>query len=149
MKVLALRTELSGKKLEEALVSFDAILVERTLVRSIEEIHLAEHLAKRAFEKKKNIAKKMKYEFLLWLTGKTDLASAFRIAKPKGDEMMLIVFSGDEKDILKALDAKLETMWAKPTSLPGARHLRAGNPQLETQADPLELERISLSRVKN
>jgi len=133
MKVLALRTGMSGKKLEDSIIGFDAILVERTLARSLEEILLAEHLAKRSFEKKKNIAKKMKYEFLLWFTGKTDLASAFRIAKPKGEEMVLIVFSGDKKEILKALNAKLET----------------GNPKLETQSDPLDLERISLSRVKS
>ena len=131
MEVLALRTGLSGKKLEDALICFDAILVERTLVHSMEEIRLAEHLAKRSFEKKKNIAKKMKYEFLLWLAGKTDLASAFRIAKPKGEEAVLIVFSGDAKEILAALDAE------------------EINLDLEERANPLELERISLSRVKN
>lgn len=113
------------------MLKFDAVVVDLSYVKSMEELRLAEHLTKKAIERKKNIAKKKKYEFLLWLTGRTDLKSAFRQANAKGNKMILIVFSGDRRKILRKLDAnEIET-------------------SLKEKAKSLDLERISLSRIKN
>lgn len=102
----------------------DLITVSPAAVSSMEEVQLAYVLAKRAFESGKNIAKKFKFEFLLWLTGRTDINSALNAAAPKTEEFFVITFS----DI----------------RLTGAR--KAG---LKYKAEPLALERISLSRIKN
>ncbi len=90
-------------------------------VHSREELELAYILAKDAFRRKKNIAKKFRYEFLLWLSGKTDIKSAVRWAEPS-KQALLVLFEGSRK--------------LKPA-------------KLKKRAEPLELERISLSRIKN
>ena len=90
-------------------------------VHSMEELELAYLLAKEAFRKKKNIAKKFRYEFLLWLSGKTNIKSAIKWAEPS-KEALLVLFEGSRK--------------LKPA-------------KLEKRAEPLEIERISLSRIKN
>jgi tRNA threonylcarbamoyladenosine modification (KEOPS) complex Cgi121 subunit len=132
MEMTAIRSNIKGKELEDALVGIDAVVIDPNLVKSIEEIKLAEYLAKKSFENKNNIAKRLKYEFLLWVTGKTDLKSAFKIANPKNKDMILIVFSGDKKRIIEKLKAKTQ------------------DSKLKTRlADPLDIERISLSRIKN
>ncbi|MEM3075738.1 MAG: hypothetical protein QW590_02855, partial [Candidatus Bilamarchaeaceae archaeon] len=58
------------------------IAVRSDFARSKEEFYLAYLLAKLAFKNKKNIAKKFKYEFLLWLTGKRDIRSALAVSEP-------------------------------------------------------------------
>lgn len=99
----------------------DAIAIRKDLVKSEEEIKLAYHLAELSFKNKKNIAKKFKYEFLLWLTGKTDIKSALTLSSPKGKECIAVVF----KDKISG----------KPSGL-------------KKTAEPLEIEKISLSRVR-
>ncbi|MEM2909339.1 MAG: KEOPS complex subunit Cgi121 [Candidatus Bilamarchaeaceae archaeon] len=101
------------------------IAVRSDFARSKEEFYLAYLLAKLAFKNKKNIAKKFKYEFLLWLTGKRDIRSALAVSEPKGKMCLLILFKRKKYErIGKRLPLKLR------------KH-----------ADPLALERISLSRV--
>lgn len=128
MRVLRLRT---GMDIYKRLDAFDAVAVRTDAVESLEEMELAFHLAKKSFERKKNIAKKRKYEFLLWLAGKTDITSAMKATAPFGGEILLVVFSdGNEREILELLDAE-----KRPLSL-------------KKKAEPLALEMISLSRVK-
>jgi tRNA threonylcarbamoyladenosine modification (KEOPS) complex Cgi121 subunit len=103
----------------------DALAVSLATVNSEEEIRLAQALAERAFKNKTNIAKKFKYEFLLWLTGKTDIKSALAAATPAAGDSCLVVVFKDQK-----------IAGAKPA-------------KLQKKAAPLELEKISLSRVKN
>lgn len=100
----------------------EAVLVNPEKVKSTEELELAYLLAKKSFENKKNTAKKFKYEFLLWLSGKTDIKSALNYFKTSKKQNILILFRG--------------TMKLKPA-------------KLEKTAEPLDLERISLSRIKN
>jgi tRNA threonylcarbamoyladenosine modification (KEOPS) complex Cgi121 subunit len=131
MKIVPIECNLSGKQLEDALLDYEAVVVDPGGVKSTEEIMLANHLMRKAFSQKKNIARKGKYEFLLWLSGKSDLKSAFKLLNPKGKKMILIVFSGDIEEIKKSLGAKEIKM------------------KLKEKGDPLDLERISLSRIKN
>jgi tRNA threonylcarbamoyladenosine modification (KEOPS) complex Cgi121 subunit len=90
-----------------------------------EEIELAYALAKKSFAEKKNIAKKFKFEFLLWLTGKNDINSALDQVSCNEEESCVVIVLGDIK-------------------IPNAK-----KPRLKRRADPLALERISLSRIKN
>ena len=131
MELIAIRTDISGKMLEDALVGMDAVVIDPGFVKSIEEILLAEHLAKKSFEAKKNIAKKLKYEFLLFLSGKSELRSAFNLINPKGNEMILALFSGKASEAIKKLGAKESKL------------------KLRDLANSMDLERISLSRIKN
>lgn len=100
----------------------DAVLINPEKVKSYEELELAYLLARKSFRNKKNIAKKFRYEFLLWLSGKTDISSAIKYFKTSKKQNLLILFKGKMK--------------LKPA-------------KLEKRAEPLDLERISLSRIKN
>jgi len=101
------------------------ILVLPSDAYTLEEIELAYALAKKSFADKKNIAKKFKFEFLLWLTGKKDINSALsQISFDKEKSYTVIVFGN--------------------IKIPNAK-----KPRLKKRADPLALERISLSRIKN
>lgn len=84
---------------------------------SIQELKLAYHLADDAFKKKKNLAKKMKLEFLLWLAGTRDISNALK--KSKGE--YLLILDGPE--------------------------ITENEPGFTENADPEKLERISLSRI--
>lgn len=128
MRIFRLRSSLPEKELHERLDSLDAVAV--SSIGSQEEARLAHYLAKSAFSKKKNIARQIRYEFLLWLSGKTDIKSAMKSTKPDGKQFFVIVFS-DSKDIAKKLDAK---------------ELALG---LKKKGEALDLERISLSRIRN
>jgi len=86
---------------------------------TLEEIMLADHLTSKALQERKNIARERKLEFLLWLSGKRDIRSA--IEATKGIEVGI----GDDGKI---------TIRPEPK---------------KKKADPLALERISLSRVKS
>ncbi|MBU0533077.1 hypothetical protein KKB44_06310 [Candidatus Micrarchaeota archaeon] len=100
---------------------FDAVIIRRDAVESMEEIELAYYLAKKAFENKQNIAKQFKYEFLLWLSGTRDIKNALKKTVPK-DECLLILFSGSKPKEGKEI-------------------------QLKKTGDPLRLEAIALSRI--
>lgn len=130
MQLFRVRSSLPPKELCRALDDADAIAIGAGAVRSKEEADLALHLAEDAFSGKKNIARKMKYEFLLWLSGKRDIKSAMEATSPKeGEDFFVAVFSGGEHALGKI----------------GGTKLPLG---LDKKADPLRLERISLSRVK-
>ncbi len=111
---------------------FDALLFKLGLVKSREEILLADFLAKKFTAEGKSIARKFKYEFLLWLTGKKDIRSAFECSAPSGGKALLILFDASKK---KSLMAAL-----------GAKILK-NNLERAKRAQPLDLERISLSRT--
>jgi len=99
----------------------NGVMVRKDAVESVKEIELAYHLAESAFRNRKNIAKKKEFEFLLWLSGTRDIKNAIKKTAPeKGEECLLIDFSDK------------------------AKGERIG---LRKKADPLRLERISLSRI--
>ncbi|MBN1170359.1 hypothetical protein JXA56_05010 [Candidatus Micrarchaeota archaeon] len=84
---------------------------------SLDELKLAYHLAENAFKQGKNIAKKMKLEFLLWLCGTRDIKNALK--KSKGDHLLIL----DGPEIIE------------------------NEPGFRENADPERLEKISLSRI--
>ena len=131
MKIVPIECDLPFKRIEDALLDHEAVVVDPANVQSIEEIELAGHLMGRSMEDGRNIVRKRKYEFLLWLSGKTDLKSAFRILNPKSRRMILVILFGDQKKILDSLEAK------------------AAKFKLKENATALDLERISLSRIRN
>jgi len=104
----------------------DGIAIRPDCVKSLEEIRLAHHLAEKAFRSKRNIARKMGYEFLLYVSGTRDIKNAIKKTEPEvGGEFLLVLFSG------------------RPP--PGMDLSELG---LEEDGAPLELERISLSRIR-
>lgn len=134
MRVLRVATGLKGESLHKALDEMDAVAMKEGCVGSLEEIELALHLARSAMDKKANIARSLRYEFLLWLAGKRDLRNAMKETGPGPEDKEFIVVSfsdAQEEEILGRLNAN-------PKDL-----------RLKEKASPLALERISLSRVKN
>jgi tRNA threonylcarbamoyladenosine modification (KEOPS) complex Cgi121 subunit len=134
MRVLRIETELGGKALHEALDSCDAVMVRDGACTSMEELALAEHLAESAFAAKTNIARSLRYEFLLWISGRRDIRSAMEATAPgegARDFFVISFSSAGEREILRALGAEKKALG------------------LGEKAEPLALERISLSRVKN
>jgi tRNA threonylcarbamoyladenosine modification (KEOPS) complex Cgi121 subunit len=131
MKMLRVRAPMGAEAAHKALERYDAVAIRPEAVASTEELELALHLAQESFRRKKNIAKRMKYEFLLWVSGKTDIRSAMKESAPSGDEFLVVVISGTEgRAVLGAL---------------GAEEMPLG---LKEEGEPLALERISLSRIK-
>jgi tRNA threonylcarbamoyladenosine modification (KEOPS) complex Cgi121 subunit len=129
MRVLRISREAAALLRDEE----GAVAIGTGSARSLEELQLALHLAERSFGNRTNVAKKLKFEFLLWLTGRTDIRSAMEIAAPEaGGEILAVIFSGRGSG---ALAKKFRAM--------GAR-----NAKLEKNAQPLALERISLSRLR-
>ncbi len=115
---------------------FDVVLMDSDSIKAEEELDLAYHLARKTFDNKLAIAKKFKYEFLLWLTGKTDIKSAMKKSEPKDAIDLLVVCFGKEtkKELMEAL---------------GLSQVMEKKNILKKRSDPLRLEEISLSRVKN
>lgn len=107
----------------DGIEDMDAVAVKPEAARSMEELKLAYHLAKRSFEKDQSIARKFKYEFLLWLSGTRDIKNALR-KTAAGGSCLLILFSGDPPQ--------------------GAEEAKG----LPEEADALRLEAISLSRIR-
>ena len=133
MQIYRLKSEMNSKDLCKELDQIDAIAISTSFVQSLEEIKLAHHLAESAFSRKKNIGRKLKYEFLLWLAGKRDIKSAMEITTPKeGEDFFVVLFSHlPEKEILKRLKA------------------RKKKNSLVKDGEAIALERISLSRIRN
>jgi tRNA threonylcarbamoyladenosine modification (KEOPS) complex Cgi121 subunit len=135
MQILRLRASAEGEALGKALDALDAIALKPGMAVSIEEFRLAYHLAARSFAEKRNLARQLRYEFLLWLAGKTDIRSAMKEAAPefqegRACEIIVAVFSDSgEGPVCSMLGGK---------KLP----LKLGK-----KAEPLALERISLSRI--
>jgi len=132
MRVFGIPGKDAAPSLTKGLQAEDgAVAVRAGMVRSLEELQLAYYLAERAFAQKTNVAKKVKFEFLLWLAGKTDIRSAMEAAAPQaGDDVLVVVFTGS-----RTLARKLAALGAKDA-------------KLKKTAGPLALERISLSRLK-
>jgi hypothetical protein len=146
MRILRIRCPLPQDELMKRLDPLDAVAVRDDIVSSLEEFGLAEHLAKSAFSKKTSIARQMRYEFLLWLSGKTDIKSAMRCTSPRkkagadegagngegadGSGFFVVVFSDTEPEAV--------------CRMLGAKRIPLG---LEKKAEPLALERISISRI--
>jgi tRNA threonylcarbamoyladenosine modification (KEOPS) complex Cgi121 subunit len=131
MKVLRVRSALGPEGMAAALDRLKAVAFRDSAAASGEEVELAAHLARKAFAEKKNIARQLRFEFLLWLCGRTDLRSAMEESAPRGGEFLVVVFSdADEKAVLGALKAEKMPLG------------------LKKEGGPLALERISLSRVK-
>ncbi len=133
MQFIRIRSGLDRPALHRALDGLDAVALGPGSAGSVEELRLAWHLASRAFGSGKNIADKMRYEFLLWLAGKRDIRSAMEATAPEdgGHGLFVVWFSGaGEDEVLSALEA---------------RKLPLGLPE---EGDPLRLERISLSRLR-
>ncbi len=107
------------------------IILKPSIVKNIKEILLANYLAKKAFREKTNIAKKFRLEFLLWLSATRDIENALNaISFDDKEDILLISFSKKSKQrILKLLRAKELKL------------------KLQKNANALDLERISLSRI--
>jgi tRNA threonylcarbamoyladenosine modification (KEOPS) complex Cgi121 subunit len=119
-------------ELKDRAARLDALVLDPNAARSQEALRLALHLAESASAEKKAISRKPKYEFLLWLTGKTDIRSALEISSPKDAKDLLIISFGEKKSsLLKTLEA------------------RERKKALKIEGDALELEGISLSRIRN
>jgi|GEM_PF-540214 len=130
MMIFRISSALPAKEIREMLADEEALIIRKDFVQSEEELMLAFHLAKKTLEKKRNIAKKLKYEFLLWLSGRTDIKSAIRSTDAKDSKDILLIVLSGKKNILEKLQAK-----EKPL-------------KLKKRAEPLALERISLGRIK-
>ncbi len=128
MDVMLVRSPLAFPEAGKKLDRLDAVALDPSAVSSMEEIELAAYLASRSFERKANISRQMRYEFLLWLSGKRDIKSAMEATAPRGHEFILVIFS--EKADIGGLEA---------VRLPF---------DIRKKGEPLALERISLSRVK-
>jgi|WetSurMetagenome_2_1015567.scaffolds.fasta_scaffold143229_3 tRNA threonylcarbamoyladenosine modification (KEOPS) complex Cgi121 subunit len=132
MRILRVMCGMKPDALRAALDDLDAVAIMPDVAESVDEYELAHHLAKSSFEKKTNIARSMRFEFLLWLCGKTDIKSAMKETAPREEDggFILAVFS----------DAQNESVCRKLE----ARELPLG---LKEKGEPLALERISLSRA--
>jgi len=132
MLTLFAESDLGIEELLERSAKLDALVLDPSVAESKEELELSFYLAKKSLSKKSALAKKMKYEFLLWLTGKTDIRSAMKKSTPKNaNELLIMILSGKKEHVLKTLGANEK----KKT--------------LKKIADQLRLEEISLSRIKN
>ncbi|MGB9719674.1 MAG: hypothetical protein ACPL06_03735 [Candidatus Anstonellales archaeon] len=70
---------------------------------SLESIQLANALAKRAFEKNKNIASSFHIEFALWLSGKRNISSALKELSPKGKKALVLDFNHEKRKIPRGI----------------------------------------------
>lgn len=129
MLVAQIRTKEPWNGVIKKCDSLPVLLFDPSLVESYEELSLAYALAQKSFEAKENIAQQFKYEVLLWLTGKRDIKNALKVSLPRGREALLMIFDDEKKKILES---------------PGVEEIAL---HLKKEADPLRLERISLSRI--
>lgn len=123
-------SKLSREGLLSILKEHDALLLNPKKINSTDELFLAERLTKDAFMEKRNIAKREEKEFLLWIAAGTNISSAFKEYSFESPKNLLLVSFANTKQELKNL-FKIEE---KPL-------------KLKKKATPLEVERISLSRI--
>ncbi|MBD3390128.1 hypothetical protein GF415_04235 [Candidatus Micrarchaeota archaeon] len=131
MILLRARSSLKKQELLQLAERRGALLLNPQKLNSVEELLLSEKLAEDSIREKRNIARKKEKEFLLWLSAAKDISSAlekysFRIP----EDFFFVCFSGKKGELKK--DFRLEE---KPAAL-------------RKRATPLEVERISLSRIK-
>lgn len=130
MKILRLSSSLPKDTLLAKCKELGTVAVSPSLVHSEEEIRLAAFLAERTLAQGTNIAKSMELEFLLWLSGETDLRKAFAKNDFRSEDFILVQSGkAGRRGILEALSAV-----EKPLAL-------------RKRATGLELERISTSRT--
>jgi tRNA threonylcarbamoyladenosine modification (KEOPS) complex Cgi121 subunit len=134
MRILRVMCGMKPVALRAALDEMDAVAVRPDAAESVEEYELAHHLAKSSFEKKTNVARSMRFEFLLWLCGKTDIKSAMKETAPHdaavdGDFILVVFSDAQNESICRKLEARELPLKLKQTG------------------EPLALERISLSRA--
>ncbi|MBD3210309.1 hypothetical protein GF318_02920 [Candidatus Micrarchaeota archaeon] len=123
VKVLEIGPGPAAARLLGGIREENAVVLNPHAVGSCEELELANYLAEKSFENGRNIANKFKYEFLLWLSGTRDIKNAIKKTKPeKNRPFLLVAFSGMEG-------------------------IKGRKPNLKKEAEPLALERISLSRL--
>ncbi len=130
MQVMRLSSKLSADALKKALDGMNALALNPIAIASFESLELAHALAEKSFREKRNIAKQLKFEMLLWLSASRNIANsiaAYGIFDP--NDFLLVVLDGRKESLLAKLDAL-----AKPLKLP-------------QQAEWGELERISLGRL--
>lgn len=125
VKLLKINSKSSFDDVLKELDKTNSVAIDSSFVSSLEELNLALYLAKKSISKKKNISNQLRFEFLLYLSGKTDLKSAFSITKPKSN-MMLIVCFGKALPKINGIEDVLV---------------------LAERASPTTIERISLSRI--
>lgn len=131
MIVAFISSALSKRELLESAAELDILMLNPNVVKSWGELWLAAALAKKAFIEKRNIAKSMRFEFLLWLTGTRDIKMALKKSTFTSNKHILLV-SFDRRSrakILRALKAKERKL------------------TLKKRSDPIRLENISLSRI--
>lgn len=129
MHILRISTPLSQAHLQQALQTTNAIALDPDKVQSLEELELADALARKSTIQKNNFSKQFRFEFLLWLAGTRDIRKALEGWGAKDASDVLLVIWEDPGALLKKLQAK-----PKPHFIP---------PQAKWES----LERISLSRV--
>ena len=121
---------LPAEKLLELAKENSFLLLNPEKIHCEEELLIAEKLTELSIREKRNIAKTRENEFLLWLSAKKDISNAFREYGFKSPENILILsFSQTKKQLLKMLEAKEKKL------------------NFKKKATPLEIERISLSRI--
>ena len=106
------------------------LLLDASKIQSEEELLLADRLARKAIKGKRAISRSPTVEFLLWLSGKTDIKSAFSSFGAKSPKKMLIVSFGSTKKELTSL-----------------LQLKLGKKKLKKGATTERIEEISLSRT--
>ena len=123
-------SKLSKEELLSILKEHDALLLNPKKINSTEELFLAERLTKDAFMEKRNIAKREENELLLWIAAGTNISSSLKEYSFHSPKNIIIISFANTKQELKNLFQIEE----KPLNL-------------KKKATPLEVERISLSRI--
>lgn len=131
MILLRARSSLTKQELLQLAERKGALLIDPEKLNSEEELLLSERLAEDSIREKRNVARKKEKEFLLWLSAAKDISSALdKYSFRTPEDFFFVCFSGKKGELQK--DFRLEE---KPASL-------------RKKATPLEVERISLSRIK-
>jgi tRNA threonylcarbamoyladenosine modification (KEOPS) complex Cgi121 subunit len=131
MIFLAGSSALSKEELEKKAKEEGILLLNPKKIGAEEELFLAEALAKNAAREKRGIAKKEEMEFLLWLSAKTNISSAYREYWFKSPKNLLLV------SLKKGAKAQLIKQF----------RISEKKPEFKKHAAPAQIERISLSRI--
>ena len=123
-------SKLTKKELLRLAEESGTLLLNPKKINSEEEILLAERLAIDSFGEKRNLAKRRETEFLLWLSARGDIASAFRSYSFQSPKDILLISFTKTKPQLKKL------FWLQEKPL-----------KVKKKATSLEIEKISLSRI--
>lgn len=131
MFVVRVSSSLCKNALLVIAAKYELLLLRPSAASSKKEIELAFYLANKSFGTSASIAKKFHFEFLLWLSGCKDIRKAFAETTFTDEKNILVISfgSGTKKQIIDSLSAKEKKLL------------------FSDKFEPLELERISLSRV--